>query len=422
MRKIFLLVFFSLCLAPCASGARAQFTPPAKPVEPTVTLLGWADYVAPGVMEDYARDTGVRVVYDVYDSEAGFEARLAEAKGFYDIVIAPARLLPKMIAAGQLQKLDRNLLPNARDVWPEIAGKLALADPGNQYALAHMWFAYGLAYDRKKAAERLPEAQIASWETLFRPDALKKFSNCGVQLPDDADLVLQAALMAQRLAPDLRGMGDIKRAGEAAARLRANVTEFRSGGRAAALADGETCLALVSAGEAAQARAQGKAGEPPLDIGFAVPREGAPLAIDALTLLKDAPHATEAARFAAYLQRPEVALKNSALAQLASGVAAVRPLLGPEARADKIIWLEDETIRRLALAPAPDPALRKAIEREWLKVKTGSYEPAPLPAAAKKLRPGAKPEKPEKPAKPGDKAAPAAPAKKPKRPGGKAEG
>ena len=410
-----------------ALPARGQFTPAAKPAEPTVTMLGWADYVAPQVIEDFTRETGIKVIYDVFESETALESRLLEAKGVYDIATPPARLLPKLIAAGQLQKLDRAQLPTAQALWPEIGGKLAAADPGGQYALVHMWFGYGLAYDRRKAAERLPEAQMASWDALFRTDALKKFSNCGVQLPNDADLVLEVALLAGRYSPELRGPGEVRRAGEIAGRLRASVTEFRSGGAAGALADGEICLALLSASEAAQARERGKAGEPPKDIGFAVPKEGAPLAIDVTVMLKDAPHVTDATRFLAFLQRSDIAARNAAAAQLASGVAAAKALLPEAAKADRFIWPEDETIRRLVAVPAPDPGLRKTIEREWLKVKTGSYEPVPAPAKpGGKARPGGKPGKggkdPETKAKAAD--APGQPSprvkKKARRPGGKA--
>ncbi len=419
LKTIRIATIAALALVPDISVA--QFTPPPAPPALTITVLGWSDYIAPQVMEDYSRQTGVRVIYDVFESEAAFEARLAEAKGFYDLVTPPARLLPKLIAAGQLQKLDRAVVPGARDLWPEIAAKLAALDPGNQYALAHMWFGYGLAYDRKKAAERLPEAQMASWDVLFKPETLKKFTNCGVRLPDDADLVLQVSLLALKQPGELRTPADVRRAADAAGRLRPNITEFLSGG-AAALADGEICLALMPASEAAQARDQARTSQPPRDIGFVVPREGAPLSLDALAMLKDAPHPVESARFAAFLQHPEVAARNSAGTRFAGGVLAARQLLGDGMRADRFFWPEDEVLRRLIALPAPDPALRKLIEREWLKVKTGSYEVAPLEPAGKKGKAGKKDDKAL--ARPGQKAAPepVAPVKKPRRPGEKPTG
>ena len=401
-----------LALTAGPGAALAQFQPPPKPAEPTVVMLGWADYVAPQVMEDFGRETGIRVIYDTYESEAGLEARLAEAKGVYDIVLLPGKLLGRMIGAGALQKLDHAVVPQARELWPEIGGKLAALDPGGQYALVHAWFGYGLAFDRARAADRLQDLQLASWDTLFRPDVIKKFSNCGVLLPDDADLVLEVALMAGKFNAELRGAGEVKRAGELAGRLRANVSDFRNGAAAAALADGEACLALVSAPEAAQARARGKAADPPRDIGFVFPKEGAPLAADVAAVVKDAPHVIEAMKFLSFLQRPENAARNASLAGFAPGVLAVKSQVS-----QTVIMPDDETLKRMVIVPAPEPGVRKTIEREWRKVKTGSYEPAPEPVLQPgKTRPGGtaaktdnKTAKPDSKHKATDKASPPPP-------------
>ena len=372
-----------LPLSAAGGSVCAQFAPPEAAPAPIVGVLGWSDAIDPQIMDAYAQETGQRIVYDTYDSEAGLEARLARDKKAFDLAIVPARLLPRLIAANQLQKLDRAVVASARDAWPDFAAKLAAFDPGSQYALVHMWFWYGLAYDIKLAAERLPEPQMASWDVLFRQENYKKFASCGMQLPDDADLMLPIALLAQRLAPDLRGPPDLKRAADLAARLRGGGAEFTASGAAGALADGEICLAVLPARDAELAMVRARANDPPHDIGFAMPKEGAPLALDVLVVLKDAPHVADAMRFAAYLSRPDIAARNSRFTHFANGVLASRALLPADERANRLAWPDDDTLKRLVLVPLPDPGLRKAIDREWLKVKTGSYEPEPGKASGK---------------------------------------
>src|SRR5450631_3920197 len=151
-----------------------------------VNVYGWSDYVDPRVIEDFTKETGIKVTYDTYVSDETLESRLQSGKTGYDVVIVSGRLLQRQIAAGLYRRLDKSKLPNGKTLWPEIMTRLAVHDPGNQYAVNYMWFTAGLAYNIEKAKEftggapadtslaasaaPLPAPIFDSWNILFKPE------------------------------------------------------------------------------------------------------------------------------------------------------------------------------------------------------------------------------------------------------------
>src|SRR5215207_11636948 len=104
---------------------------PARAQERTVNFYNWSNYIAPGVLEDFTRETGIKVVYDTFDANETLETRLLAGQSGYDLVVPGAYFLERQIKAKVFQKLDRSKLPNLKNAWPELTEKLATYDPGN---------------------------------------------------------------------------------------------------------------------------------------------------------------------------------------------------------------------------------------------------------------------------------------------------
>src|SRR5450631_3833118 len=100
-----------------------------------VNVYGWSDYVDPKVIEDFTKETGIKVTYDTYPSDEGLEARLAAGRTGFDVAIVPGRVLQRQLAAGLYLRLDKTRLSNSKNLWPEVMALLAVHDPGNQYAV-----------------------------------------------------------------------------------------------------------------------------------------------------------------------------------------------------------------------------------------------------------------------------------------------
>ncbi|WP_036255678.1 polyamine ABC transporter substrate-binding protein [Methylocapsa acidiphila] len=346
-----------------AGGAIAQ--------ERVVNVYNWSDYIDPKVIEEFTKETGVKVVYDTYDSNEVLETRLLAGKTGYDVVVPSGPFLQRQIAAGLYQKLDKAKLKNLKNLWPEVMGRLAAYDPGNQYAINYMWFTTGLAYDVEKARERLGGETPNSWDVVFRPEILKKFVDCGVYVLDSPEDLFSVALQYLRLNPDSRNQNDLKRAADLLGVARRNVKKFHSSEYINALASGDICLAVGWSGDSFQAHNRAREAQNDVVIDYVIPKEGTLMSLDNLAIPKDAPHVEEAYAFIDFLMRPEIAARNTNATNFANGVLASKPLVNKDILDNKAIYPDPATMARLFTVRAYDPATQKFITREWTRVKTG---------------------------------------------------
>src|SRR6186713_3276516 len=103
---------------------------PARAQERTVNFYNWSNYMAPGVLEDFTKETGIKVVYDTFDANETLETRLLAGKSGYDVVVPTGYFLQRQITAKVFLKLDKSKLPNLANAWPVVTGQLATYDPG----------------------------------------------------------------------------------------------------------------------------------------------------------------------------------------------------------------------------------------------------------------------------------------------------
>src|SRR5438105_4382839 len=115
-----------------------------------VNVYNWSDYIDPTVIDGFAKETGITVRYDTFDSNDTLEAKLLAGRSGYDVVAPTAYFLERQIKVGVFQKFDKSRLPNLANVWPEIAQRLSKYDPGNEYAVNYMWGTTGIGYNTKK--------------------------------------------------------------------------------------------------------------------------------------------------------------------------------------------------------------------------------------------------------------------------------
>lgn len=340
--------------------------------EKVVNVYNWSDYVDPKVLEDFTRETGIKVVYDTFDANEVLETRLLAGKTGYDVVVPSATFLQRLIAAGVFQPLDRAKLPHATGHSLDIMKRLAAYDPGNKYALDYMWFTTGLAYNKAKVTEKLGAAQpLDTWDILFRPEILKKLSGCGVYVLDSPEDMLAIALAYLKLDPDTKNEADIRRAFALLAGLRGSVKKFHSSEYINALANGDICLAVGWAGDSFQAADRAREAGNGVEIAFTIPKQGTLMSFDTLAIPKDAAHVEEAHAFIDFLMRPEIAARNTLVTHFANPVTDATALLPNDVSGNPSIYPDAAMMARLFTVMPKDGALQKLVTREWTRVKSG---------------------------------------------------
>jgi putrescine transport system substrate-binding protein len=337
-----------------------------------VNVYNWSDYIEPTVLDAFTRETGIRVRYDTFDSNDTLETKLLAGKSGYDVVVPTAYFLQRQIKAGVFGKLDKGKLPHLGGAWPLIADHLAAYDPGNQYAVNYMWGTVGIGYNVKKVRDILgPAAAIDSWTTVFVPGTLAKFKDCGVHMLDSSDDILPEALHFLGRDPNSSEPAELEMAADLVAKVRPSVRKFHSSEYLNALASGEICLVVGWSGDVKQAQKRAAEARNGVEIGYAVPKEGAQMFFDNLAIPKDARNVEEAHAFIDYLLRPEVAAKNTNFLSYANGNLASQPLIDPAIRNDRTIYPDEAAMARLYTINAHDAKTTRLMNRLWTKVKTG---------------------------------------------------
>jgi putrescine transport system substrate-binding protein len=345
---------------------------PAKAEQRTVNFYNWSNYVAPGVLEEFTNKTGIKVVYDTFDANETLETRLLAGKSGYDVVVPTAYFLQRQIKANVFQKLDKSKLPNLANAWPAVTQRLAIYDPGNQYAANYMWGTTGIGYN-VKAVQKIfgPDARIDSWDIVFKPENLAKFKGCGVHMLDSADDIFPAALSYLGLDPNSTKQADLEKAADLVLKIRPYVRKFHSSEYLSALATGEICLVVGWSGDIMQARSRAADAKNGIEIGYAIPKEGAQMFFDNLAIPADAANVNEAYALIDYLYRPEVAARNSDFLSYANGNLASQRSIDPKILNDKNIYPDEATLKKLFVITAREPATQRIINRLWTRVKTG---------------------------------------------------
>jgi putrescine transport system substrate-binding protein len=366
-RPIRLTLLAAAVLAAAITSAAAQ----AKK-ERIVNVYNWSDYIAPTVIEDFSKQTGIKVRYDTFDSNDTLETKLLAGKSGYDVVVPTAYFLERQIKAGIFQKLDKAKLPNLANMWAEITERLAKYDPGNQYAVNYMWGTTGIGYNVKKARDVLGgDGKIDSWDVVFKPETLAKFKDCGVHMLDSADDILPAALHYLGLDPNSSKEADLQKAADLMMKIRPVVRKFHSSEYINALASGEICLVVGFSGDIKQAQKRAAEAKNGVDIAYAIPKEGAQLWFDNIAIPRDAKNVAEAYELIDYLQTPEVAAKNSNFISYANGNLASQKFIDKAILDDKTIYPDQATMARLYTYQAHDAKTVRFMNRLWTRIKTG---------------------------------------------------
>jgi putrescine transport system substrate-binding protein len=338
--------------------------------EKVLNVYNWSDYVAPDTIAEFTKRTGIKVNYDVYDSNDVLEAKILVGRSGYDVVFPSAMpYLARQVKADVYQKLDFNKLPNAKGVDPKVLAQLKSADPQNAYALPYMMAGTGVGYIKSKIIPLLPNPPIGSWAMLFDPKVVDAIKPCGMTLLDTADEVFPAALMYLGRDPNSTSEADLKAAGAVISKVRPGYRYFHSSSYINDLANGAICVAHGYAGDLFQARKRAAEAKNGVDIGIFLPKEGAIFNIDVMAIPKDAPHPDNAHRFINYLLEPKVVAAITAAVGYANAVPASREFIPKEISEDPVVYPPPEV--KLYTATLVTPKFERERNRLWTRVKTG---------------------------------------------------
>jgi putrescine transport system substrate-binding protein len=350
-------------LATLASAASAQ--------EKVVNVYNWSDYIDPTVLDEFTKETGIKVVYDTYDNNEIVETKLLAGKSGYDIVVPSGPFLQRQIKAKVFQPIDKATIPNLAHMWPEIVKQLGVFDPGNVYAVNYMWGTTGLGLNLDKVKERLGDIPFNTWDLVMKPEIASKLKDCGIYMLDSPEDLFPGILNYLGLNPDSKDPKDLRKAADALMKVRGNIRKFHSSEYINALANGDICVAVGYSGDVLQAKSRAEEAKNGVHIGYVIPKEGALMWFDSMAIPADAAHVAEAHAFIDFMNRPEIAARNVDVVSYASGNLAAKKFVDPAILNNPGIYPDDQTMKRLFTNTAYDDAAQRTVTRLWTRIKTG---------------------------------------------------
>nr|WP_172148672.1 polyamine ABC transporter substrate-binding protein [Pseudomonas tumuqii] len=336
-----------------------------------VNIYNWTDYIAEDTLAEFQQASGIKPVYDVFDSNETLEGKLLAGNSGYDVVVPSNHFLSRQIKAGVFQKLDKSRLPHWNNLDPQLLERLQANDPGNQYAVPYLWGTNGIGYNVEKVREVLGIERIESWNVLFEPENLEKLKACGVSFMDSADELYPAMLNYMGLDPGSTRIKDYKDAERKLQALRPHITYFHSSRYISDLANGNICIAFGYSGDVFQAISRAEEAGNGIELEYVVPREGGNLWFDMLTIPADAKNVEQAHAFIDYLLRPKVIAEVSEYVGYANANTQADALMDEEVRQNPSIYPSAAVQQRLYVSSEQPPEIMRWITRSWNKLKSG---------------------------------------------------
>ena len=342
--------------------------------QPVLNVYNWTDYIDPAAVQRFERESGVRVRYDVYDSLETLEGKLSAGRSGYDVIVPSSEpTFARLVRAGALRPLDRDRIPNWRNLDPALMERVAArADPGNRHGAIYLWGTVGVGFRPDRVRALAPDAATDTLDLVLRPENASRLARCGLAVMDSATDVLPSVLHWLGRDPNSGEAGDLRAAESALMAIRPQLRAIPgSGALVDMLATGEICAALTYSGDAIQAAARAREAGRGVEVAYAAPRVGAHLWFDMLAVPADAPNPDAAHAFINFLLRPDVMASISNKVRYPNAVPESRPLLAASVRDDPSIHPPAQVLANAYLPSTPPPAVERARSRLWSRFKAG---------------------------------------------------
>lgn len=333
-------------------------------------VYNWSDYIAPDTIANFEKESGIKVVYDVFDSNETLEAKLLAGKSGYDIVVPSNNFLAKQIKAGVYQELDKSKLSNYDNLNKSLLKAVSVSDPDNKHAFPYMWGSIGIGYNPEKVKAALGVDKIDSWDVLLKPENIAKLKSCGVSFLDSPTEMLPVALHYLGLPTDTQKKADLKQAEDLFLKIRPSIGYFHSSKYISDLANGNICVAVGYSGDIEQAKSRAAEAGGKVKVAYDIPKEGAGSFFDMVAIPKDAENVDAAYKFMNYLLKPQVMAEITNSVHFPNGNEKATALVDKEITSDPGIYPPADVQAKLyAIADLP-AATQREMTRSWTDRKS----------------------------------------------------
>ena len=265
---------------------------PAKMTGETISVYNWGDYIEPSVIDVFEAETGIRVIYETFETNEDMYAKIAMGGSSYDVIIPSDYMIERMIQEELLQPINWDNVPNVRNINPRFMNESY--DPEAAYSVPYTWGTMGILYNTETVLEE-PD----SWEVLL--DETYKMDMFMLNAPRDTmaiALVMAGHDLNSTDPKDLQDAKDLLIAQKPLV-LAYVVDEVKD-----KMISGEASVALVWSGDATFCMSESD------ELGYVVPKEGSNIFYDSMCIPANARNVSGAEKFIDFMCRADVAAAN----------------------------------------------------------------------------------------------------------------
>ena len=297
----------------------------------TLTVYNWGEYIDPDLLDQFTEETGIKVIYETFDSNEAMMTKIEQGGSAYDIAVPSEYTIEMMVEKDMLLPIDHSKIPNITNIDPYY---LDLSfDPGNKYSIPYFWGTVGIVFNPSLVDEHLT---FTTWEDLWDPSLKDK-----VFLVDSAREVVGMGLNSIGQSLNAKDEQLLDEATNKLMSLSPNIKAIIGDEITPLMINNEAAVALTWSGQAADMMWENE------ELDFAVPEEGSNLWFDNFVIPKTAANVEGAHAFINFMLDAEVSAQNNDYVGYSTPNAAAMELMDPEVIEDERFYPGEELKQKL---------------------------------------------------------------------------
>lgn len=334
-----------------------------------VRVLNWPDYISPDVLTQFEKETGIKVVHEVFESSDETSELMLAKSSLYDVMIQGDGGMKQLVDNGDaLTPLDRGKLPNLGLVDPTVMRFTAVLDPQNTYSIPYMWGTVGIAVNQTKVSQVVTGIDYSSMDLFMNPDIAASLSKCGLAVIDEATDVMP--LLISYFGGDVNNITPevLTKIEQRLSEVGRYITAVPSDRIIDDVAKGKYCVAIGYSGDMFLARDTAKESGTGT-ISYHVPNSGSLLWFDRLVVPRYARNVEAAYKLINYLMEPKIAATNTNFLQYANPIVSAAEFIEPALLNDPGLYPPEKVMSRLAVMPPLADSVTAQYKQSWSRLR-----------------------------------------------------
>ncbi len=315
-----------------------------------INVYNWGDYIDESVLADFEAETGIKVNYEMFATNEDMYVKMKQGGTQYDVVFPSDYMIERMIDEDLIQKMDVSKMENYKYIMDEFKGMDY--DPTDEYSIPYMWGTVGILYNTDMVKE-----PVDSWDILWDQKYEKQ-----ILMMDSQRDTLMVALKKLGYSMNTRNTDELEEAKQLLIDQKPLVLAYVGDNVKDMMIAEEAAIAVVWSGEAVTVMGEKD------NMAYAYPKEGTNLWFDSIVIPKNAQNVDGAHKFIDFLNRPEIAFKNTDYIGYSTPNSGAIDLVTEEMRANNAYYPEVEKLNNYEIFKDPG-AFIEEYNRAWTELK-----------------------------------------------------